>query len=255
MSSSINPSYSFENAPEPDILVVPGGAAHEAYDNPKVVEWVRSKAEGAESVLSVRGRILPATLSDVRLQARGASGRLYEGESAVGGSGEPLHELALLPPRAPAFPPAVEAIRTADLVLLGPGSLHTSILPNLLIPGIRNAVRACRARVVLLMNLMTQPGETDEMDAVAHLEAIQRYAGRDLVDTVLVNRTPYPEGALALYAETGSHPVAVRVAELEARGVTVVERDLLADGDLIRHDPAKLSREVLGLAPAPGRAR
>jgi uncharacterized cofD-like protein len=205
----------------------------------------------AESVLSVRGRILPATLSDVTLQGRGASGKLYEGESAVGHSGEPICELTLLPPRAPAFPPAVEAIRKADLVLLGPGSLHTSILPNLLIPGIRKAVREGRARVVLLMNLMTQPGETDEMDAKAHLEAIQHHAGDDLVDAVLVNRTPYPEGALKLYAETGSRPVSVSVEALEGHGVEVVERDLLAAGDLIRHDPVKLSREALALAPAP----
>jgi uncharacterized cofD-like protein len=203
----------------------------------------------AESVLSVRGRILPATLSDVRLRARGASGKFYEGESAIGGAGEPLDELALLPPHAPAFPKAVEAIREADLVLLGPGSLYTSILPNLLIPGIRNALRETRARVVLLMNLMTQPGETDGMDAVAHLEAIQRRAGDDLVDAVLVNRTPLPRQALGAYADTGSHPVEVDVAALTALGTMVVEGDLLAAGDLIRHDPAKLSLEALALAP------
>lgn len=202
----------------------------------------------AESVLSVRGRILPATLSDVRLQARGASGKLYEGESAIGGAGEPLHDLALLPPHAPAFPKAVEAIRDADLVLLGPGSLYTSILPNLLIPGIRHALRETRARVVLLMNLMTQPGETDGMDAVAHLEAIQRRVGDDLVEVVLANRTPLPRQALGAYADTGSHPVEVDVAALTALGTTVVEKDLLAAGDLIRHDPAKLSLEALALA-------
>jgi len=202
----------------------------------------------AESILSVRGRILPATLTDTRLRGRGTSGRTYEGESAVGASGERLTAVEMLPPNAPAFPVAVDALLRADLILLGPGSLYTSILPNLLIPGIRAAVRESTARVVLLLNLMTQPGETDELDGLAHLDAIEQHAGPGLVDRVLVNSTPLPEGPLRMYAVAGAKPVTVDRAAFERRGVEVVEADLLASGGLIRHDPRKLTEAVLSLA-------
>ena len=204
----------------------------------------------AESILSVRGKIFPATLHDVRLRARGVSGRIYEGESEVGLSGEELVSVELDPPSPPAFPQAVAAIENADLILLGPGSLYTSILPNLLIPGIRQALAKARARVILLMNLMTQPGETDGMMGADHLRAIERLAGRGIVDTVLANASEAPRHLLTHYAETGSEPVAVERRELEAMDVEVIEADLLAaDNDLIRHDSEKLARAVLDLAP------
>ena len=149
----------------------------------------------AEEVLRVRGKIFPATLHDVVLRGRGASGRVYDGESAVGTSGEKLTGLELDPQAPPAFPPAMQALEAADLILLGPGSLYTSILPNLLIPGIRQALRRARARTVLLLNLMTQPGETDAMMGADHLQAIERHAGQGLVDIVLASSTPIPSAA------------------------------------------------------------
>ncbi len=202
----------------------------------------------AESILAVRGRILPSTLQDVRLRGRGASGRVYEGESAVGRSGERMLELGLEPANAAAFPAAAEALLGADLIVLGPGSLYTSILPNLLIPGILAAVRASRARVVLALNLMTQPGETDGMDALAHVLAIEAHAGPGIVHSVLVNSTPLPETALRLYAAAGAQPVAVDRAALAERGVAVLAADLLAGGELIRHDPGKLAAACVRLA-------
>ena len=204
----------------------------------------------AESILAVRGRILPATLTDVRLRGTGLSGQIYEGESAVGQSGERLTSLEILPAAIPAFPPSVAALERADLILLGPGSLYTSVLPNLLIPGIRQAARRSDAKVVLIANLMTQPGETDRMNAVDHLEAIERHVSEHLIDGVLANATRPPEVLLDHYAETGSELVDVDRSALEARGVVVVEEDLLADDELIRHDPAKLSRAALKLITA-----
>jgi uncharacterized cofD-like protein len=202
-----------------------------------------------EHILSVRGRILPATLSSVNLRGVGVSGRVYEGESAVGQSGEPLAGLTLEPPDPPAFPGAIEAIGAADLVVLGPGSLYTSILPNLMIPGIREAVRDTKAKVLLLMNLMTQPGETDGMDAVAHLAAIERWAAPGLIDAVLVNAAPPRLPLLDLYERQGAAPVLVDERHIAEHGVQVWVEDLLDDGDLIRHDPDKLARAVLALAP------
>jgi uncharacterized cofD-like protein len=201
----------------------------------------------AESILSVRGKICPATVQDVRLRARGVSGRVYEGESAIGTSGEPIDGLELDPPAPPAFPPAVTALEKAELILLGPGSLYTSIVPNLLIPGIRQAVNKSRARTVLLLNLMTQPGETDGMSGLDHLKAVERFTGRGLVDAVLVNSVPIPEPLLEHYAETGSEPVRCDREPIEAMGIQIVEADLLAEGDLIRHDPGKLAAAVLDL--------
>jgi uncharacterized cofD-like protein len=202
----------------------------------------------AESVLSVRGRILPATLTDVRLKARGRSGRLYEGESAVGRAGERLAAVELAPAAPPAFPAAVEALAAADLIVLGPGSLYTSILPNLLIPGIREAVLASHARVVLALNLMTQPGETDGMSAGDHLAALERHLGHRLVAAVVAHRGPLPADRLRHYAASGAHPVTLDREAIEARGVRVETADLLAEGELLRHDPEKLSRAVLALA-------
>jgi uncharacterized cofD-like protein len=202
----------------------------------------------AEQVLSVRGRVYPATLGDIQLRGQGRSGRLYHGESAIGRSAEPLERVSIDPPHPPAFPPAVEAIRGADLVLLGPGSLYTSILPNLLIAGIRRAVADSPARVVLPLNLMTQPGETDGMDGLAHLEALRRQADDPLVDLALVNSTPLPPDLVRRYADEGAAPVRVDRDAFAAAGVEVVEADLLAEGDLIRHDPMKLARAVLDLA-------
>ena len=206
----------------------------------------------AEAILSVRGRILPATLTDVRLRGYGVSGSVYEGESAIGRSGEALARIELEPARAAAFPAAVEAIECADLVLLGPGSLYTSILPNLLIAGIADALHRSRARLALIVNLMTQPGETDGMDARAHLEVLERQAGPDLVDVVLAHGGTAPATLLARYAEVGAEPVrGLDPARWTGDLPALVAADLLEEGDLIRHDPAKLRRAVVSLTALP----
>jgi uncharacterized cofD-like protein len=172
----------------------------------------------------------------------------------VGLSGEELDSVELDPGAPPAVPAAVAALENADLILLGPGSLYTSILPNLLIPGIRQAVAKSKARVALLLNLMTQPGETDGMMGLEHLKALERHAGDGIIDAVLVNSAKIPPALLAHYAETNSEPVTCDREALEEMGVEVHEADLLAvDGDLIRHDSEKLAGAVLeltGLAAA-----
>ncbi len=210
----------------------------------------------AESILSVRGKVYPATLTDVVLRGRGVSGATYQGETAIGSAHERIVEIGLEPQAPPAFPPAITALRRADLIVLGPGSLFTSVLPNLLIPGIRQAIaraqvtphQAATARVYLLLNLMTQPGETDGMMGADHLREVQRYLGEGHVHGVLANATPIPEELASRYEDTGSIPVRTERAALEAMGVEVVETDLLAPGELIRHDPTKLARAVLELA-------
>lgn len=203
----------------------------------------------AESILSVRGRILPATLRDVRLRGVGLSGRVYEGESAVGSSGERLTSLQLEPSGVAAFPNAVDALEAADLIVLGPGSLYTSILPNLLINGVREAIKRSRATVVLILNLMTQPGETDRMTALEHLDAIEEHVGEQLADVVLVNSVRPTARLLRNYADSGADLIEVDVEALAGRGVEVVDRDLLDSSDeLIRHSPPRLAAAVMEMA-------
>jgi len=202
----------------------------------------------AERILSVRGRILPATLASVHLRGHALSGNVYEGESLIGRSKERLDRIELVPAAPAAYPPALEAIRAADLVLLGPGSLYTSILPNLLIPELAAALRATAAPVVLVMNLMTQPGETDDLTGLDHLDALDRHLGAELVRAVLAHDGRIPAARLAPYRAEGARPVAVSRAAFEQRGIRLHVADLLVGGPLVRHDPDRLAAAVVALA-------
>jgi len=203
----------------------------------------------AERILSVKGTILPATLANVALAGTTRSGRRLEGESAIGRAGEPIARVELVPAAPAAYPPALAALERADLVLLGPGSLYTSILPNLLLPEIRDALARRRGPCALVLNLMTQPGETDGLDALAHLEAIERHAGAGLIDVVVAHRGEIAAERLAAYRAEGAEPVAVDRAALEGRGCRVVETDLAAPDGLVRHDPERLAAALLALLP------
>ncbi len=158
-----------------------------------------------------------------------------------------MQEVLLEPEAPPGFGPAVEAIRQADLVILGPGSLYTSVIANLLIPDIDAAIRESRGKVVLPLNLMTQPGETDGMNALDHLDAIERYLGTGAIDIVVVNTAPLPADRLPAYSEEGSEPVILDEAAFRMRGIDIVGDDLLAPGPLIRHDRFKLAHTILSV--------
>lgn len=201
----------------------------------------------AERILAVTGRVLPSTLANVRLVAEGTSGTTYSGESAIGACAEPLATLSLDPGSPAAFPPAVAAIESADLVLIGPGSLFTSILPNLMIPAIREALVQRRGPSVLLLNLMTQPGETTGMDGQAHLDALSRHAGDGLVDYVLGNTSRPTHEQLERYAAQGSTPVGLERIQGTPNPFELVEVPLLGEGVMVRHDAAKLSAAILAL--------
>lgn len=201
----------------------------------------------AERILSVRGTILPATLADVALTGTTRSGARLEGESAIGRAGEPIARVALVPSAPAAYPPAVEAVERADLVVLGPGSLYTSVLPNLLLSEIRAALDRRRGPCALILNLMTQPGETDGLDALAHLEAIDRHVGPGLVDIVVAHRGAIAPERIAPYRAEGAEPVALDRSALEAHGCRLVETDLVAPEGLVRHDPDRLASVLLAL--------
>ena len=212
-------------------------------------------SERAAALLDARGRVFPATLEDVTLVADLADGRVVIGESSIAAAGSPVRRVRLLPATARALPEAVTAIAEADVVVLSPGSLFTSLIPVLVVPGIASALAASSARVVLVANLMTEPGETDGFSTSDIVRAIQAHAPEATIHDVLVNVAPLPRGPIAHYARAQAVPIPVDGAAIEACGPRVVARRLLAGGRGIRHDPRKLAREILALARGARKAR
>jgi uncharacterized cofD-like protein len=201
------------------------------------------------SVLKVRGRVLPATLDDVELHAQLEGGDRVAGESSITAHARlPLR--VWLEPRTPtALPQAVEAIAAADLVVLGPGSLFTSVIPNLLIPGVLDALRSTKARVVYVCNVMTQPGETDGFSAADHIEALARHGAAGLVDIVLVNDARASAEVTEAYQRKGAGPVVVDERRLRELHVLIVHDDLAGGSDFFRHDPTRLAGALMRLNP------
>jgi len=204
----------------------------------------------ASKVLAVRGRVIPSTLANVRLQARYADGTIVDGESRIPTRGQRLARISLVPERPRPLGDALRAIEQADAVVLGPGSLYTSVIPNLLIPGIAEAIRRTKATVIYVANVMTQPGETEGYSAADHLQAVLDHAGKGLVDVVLVNTAPIKPQLIASYRAEGAEPVQPAVAELEALGVEVVRDALVSQTNVVRHDPARLAAAVMDIVAA-----
>jgi uncharacterized cofD-like protein len=201
--------------------------------------------DAAAAMLGVRGRVVPATVAPVELVAELADGRVVRGETAIAAAHGRVATLRLAGP-AEASREAVEAIREADVVVLGPGSLYSSVLAGLLVPGIPDALRCTGATRVLVVNLFTQAGETDGYDAADHVRAVQRHLG-DVVDVALAHRPPLPAEVVAAYAAEGAEPVRVEREAIDAAGAVPVITDLVSQGERGRHDPAKLSRALLAI--------
>jgi uncharacterized cofD-like protein len=198
----------------------------------------------SSEVLAIKGRILPATMADVRLIAHLENGAVLFGESLIGRTPIRIQKISLLPEDCQPLPETVEALRAADIITLGPGSLFTSLLPNLLVRGIHEAIENSSATKILVMNIMTQIGETVGYKASDHLQAVQSHCGRDLFDCVLCNRTPISEVQRQKYAAEEATQI---VNDFEAMGqhqVKIILRDLLSEDEKVRHDPLKLSRAI-----------
>jgi uncharacterized cofD-like protein len=204
--------------------------------------------EAAGALLGARGRVLPASDRPVHLVARLSDGRIVRGETSIARARGRVEEVRLARP-ADAPPEAIEAVLSADVVVLGPGSLYSSVLASLVARGMPEALRATAATRVLVVNLLTQPGETDGYSAADHLRAVQRHLG-DVVDVALVHRGTLPPVLAAAHAAEGAAPVRVDRREIEELGAVPVVVDLLADGEVARHDPHKLARALLGIARA-----
>jgi len=196
-------------------------------------------------VLAIRGRIFPSTVANVTLDAVLENGKRVHGETSISASKVPIQKLRLNPRRVRAVPEAIEAIRHADLILLGPGSLYTSILPNLLIPEVAHAIHRSKAPRVYIANLMTQPGETTGYSLSEHLNAIERHVRGRIVDFVVANRKSVSPEVARRYKKEGAERVAVDLPFLQKRRVRVILDSLLEEHGVIRHDSQRLARLLL----------
>ena len=208
--------------------------------------------EVASEVLATRGRIYPATLSSVRLRAELQGGRIVTGETRISRSTRPIVRLSLLPPRCQPVPEAIAAIERANVIFVGPGSLYTSIIPNVLVKGIAKRIAASKALKVYVGNLMTQPGETTGMSASQHIQAILNHAGAKVLDCAILNGSPIPPGLLRRYSAEGSQPVENDLEAVRSLGVRPVLADLVSTATVarrtvLRHNPERLARAVLSL--------
>jgi len=202
----------------------------------------------ASEMLRVSGRVLPVSLESVRLVGVTRDGRELFGESTIGNAPAAMDHVRLAPAEAAPAPGVLAAIEGADLLVVGPGSLFTSLLPVLLVRGVADAIRACQGQRVLVANLMTQPGETLGMSLEEHLAAVDRHVGAGLVRHVLINDEPLSAGRLKPYARQASAPVGGTVGA--RRPETLLTAPIATATGKIRHDPDRLARALLAAVDA-----
>lgn len=209
----------------------------------------------SSEVLAIRGEIFPSTLADVRLKARLRGGRVIYGESRIHKTRVPIRRLEIVPGRCQPLPETLAAIEAADLITLGPGSLYTSLIPNLLVRGIPEAIARSKAVKVYVANLMTQPGETRSYTAADHLRALDQHVGGRLFDHVILNTRELSPGLRKRYAAERAEGVRNDLEEIRAQGVEPVLSELLLEDHVARHDSRRLAQLLLDLAllrePAP----
>src|SRR5678810_516530 len=206
-------------------------------------EAVRLSSE----VLASKGHIYPATISDVRLAAELEDGSIVRGETQISASKLPIRRLRLEPELCIPLPEVLKAIRAADIITVGPGSLYTSILPNLLVSQVARVIGETQATKIFINNLMTQPGETDGYSARKHLETVKKYAPEIHFDYVVVNNRRISEEQAERYAAEGAYQIGIDDAIDDALDQTteIVRTDLLYDGVQVRHNSDRLAHVVM----------
>lgn len=201
----------------------------------------------SSEVIASKGHIYPATLSDVRLVAELENGSIVRGETQISASKAAIRRLHLEPEQCLPLPQALNAIRTADIITVGPGSLYTSILPNLLVAKVARVIGESSATKIFVSNLMTQPGETDGYSAREHLEAVRKYAPEIHFDYVVVNNRRISDEQAERYADEGAYQIGIDDPIDDALDQTteVMRGDLLDDGEKVRHHSNRLAQVVL----------
>ena len=201
----------------------------------------------SSQILKTRGDIVPSTTSDVQLTAEMADGTMVRGETKITASKSRILKLAMEPADAAPLPNTLEEIASADLITIGPGSLFTSLIPNLLVHGIPEAIRESKALKVYVGNLMTQANESLGLSASQHIQALFNHAGGKFFDYALLNQTPIPQEMAARYAAEGGEPMVVDLDAVRALGVEPVLGDYLAPGDVARHNADRIAIDLMKL--------
>jgi uncharacterized cofD-like protein len=199
----------------------------------------------SSKVLAIRGRIFPSTLSNIHLVATLADGRRVRGETKISKSEVPIRKIKLSSRYVHPLPEAIEAIKEADLILMGPGSLYTSVIPNLLIPEIAQAIVHSKAPRIYVANLMTQPGETTHYSLSEHLRAIQCHVPGCVIDWVVANRQGVSPEVAKRYQAQGAAPVVVDADKVAKCRVKLIQEDLLEEHGVIRHNSPRLARLLI----------
>ena len=208
--------------------------------------WLQG-LQAASEILKIRGQVLPATEDYVDIKAVYTDGTEVFGQAQIPLARKAVDHLEMVPAEAKATESAVQAILGADVLILGPGSLYTSVMPNLLVAGIREAVRESRAVKVYVCNVMTQPGETDGYGAFEHVQALLRTMGGQFLDYVIVNDAEIAPDLQDMYRANAQHPVSPDVEKLEQLGLHVVTARLISQEDRVRHDPRQLAQVLMHL--------
>ena len=212
---------------------------------------VQNALEAASKVLNIRGQVMPATSQTVRLKARMSDGEIVEGESEISAYPEKkgrdirIVHMSTIPKAPMAVGDALKALRDADLITLGPGSLYTSVLPNLLVPEILQTIRESGAPVIYICNVMTQPGETSGYTVGDHLKALVDHIGGGVVDFVLANTGTPAADVLKKYEKAHAYPVSIDRKKVESLGASLIEADLLGPAREAVQDTNVLAEELM----------
>lgn len=201
--------------------------------------------EKLHDILAIKGQIFPSTRENAELLAIFEDGSKIKGEENISKYEGKIKEIFLKPSKCNPPCGAIEAIKEADLIVLGPGSLYTSIIPNLLVKEISETIRKSSARKIYILNLVTQPNETLNYKASDHIKALIKFGGEGIIDTILVNCGEISKRVLRKYAKEKSFPVELDEENIDGLNLNIVKRDLVAKGEFIRHDPIKLRKTII----------
>ena len=210
--------------------------------------------ELSSKILATRGRIYPATTANTTLVARMDDGSLVRGETNITASHRPIAELMLDPPGPEPLPETIAAIERADLITVGPGSLYTSLITNLLVEGVPTALASARGLRVYVCNLMTQANESLGLSASEHIERMYDHTRAPIFDCALINTAPFSAETLARYAAEGAEPILADIERVQALGVRVIAGEFASEGNVVRHAAERVTETLLGLGRAAARS-
>lgn len=216
----------------------------------EVLGDVEEAMDATSKVLKVRGKVIPSSADKIMLNAEMTDGRVIQGESRIPDAHGRIKRVFTTPEHPKAIQSAVDAIHKADTIVLGPGSLYTSIMPNLCIPDIAAAIRSSKAKKIYICNVMTQPGETDGYTVADHVKALNRHAGGNIIDFVIANNGNVEPAILQHYGAAGSHPVIIDKKAVSQTGAILILSDLVNKETGATHDTKKLANVLFDLINA-----